>query len=566
MNSVKAEDLLGRTIAGKYRIEALVGKGGFGAVYRATHHPLGRTVAVKIGLHPRRDDLLARFVREAQVQAHLRHPACVMLLDFGEEPDGIFYMVQEYVDGRTLADVLQSDGPLPPPRALAITRAVLGVLHEAHRLGIVHRDIKPANVMLTRGLDNAEEIRVLDFGIAKVLAGDLEDGLDGGLTHTGATLGTPAFMAPEQIRQGVISPTTDIYAVGAMLYRLCAGRGPFSSSVPFDILRMHLDTPPPPLPFPAPALNALIGRAMEKEPIDRFPSARAMIEAIASIEGSAAPPPRPVSLAPIAAPDGDTTSANGERSAASQLESRPRRRPALAVLALVAVGALIGFAVIQTTGEPDTPLTGELAPGEIPSLASAIATEGIEAPTLTFEMGIAVDDEPPDAEATPTDSPTDSPTASPTASPVPGPSPAPEAAPESRSLDAIPSVAPTATLIAESTAAPNRPTPARPTPARPTPSPTTARPTPARPTPARPTPARPTTTPPSPAPSDDPPSADKLAAEITRQLRQCQCDRIPPAITRLRALDPQRADKLDAHYQDECQLLIPDNCLAKAEK
>lgn len=384
--AVKAEDLLGRTFAGKYSLESLLGKGGFGAVYRATHHPIGRTVAVKVSLQRHRDDLHARFVREAQVQANLRHPSCVMLLDFGQEPDGLFYMVQEFVDGQSLTERLRDRGPFSPPRAVAITRAVLGALHEAHRLGIVHRDIKPANVMLTRGLDDGEEVRVLDFGIAKVLHGEA---VDAALTNTGATLGTPSFMAPEQIRQGPIGPATDIYAVGAMLYRLCAGTGPFTAAVTFDILRMHLDTPPPPLPFPAPGLDAVIARAMAKEPADRYGSAREMIAALDALD---APRPRsvPIPRPTIPPADGDTTNANGER-LVEPTPSRERRGGWLWVAGLVALGALIGLGW-QWLGADRPSDRGPMTLAASGQGAPAVDIRRATPPdaSLTFEVGVPV--------------------------------------------------------------------------------------------------------------------------------------------------------------------------------
>ncbi|MEZ4434582.1 MAG: serine/threonine-protein kinase [bacterium] len=556
---MRAEELIGRTIASKYHLDALIGKGGFGAVYRATHHPLGRTVAVKIGLHTRRDDLIARFVREAQVQAHLRHPACVMLLDFGEEPDGIFYMVQEYVDGRTLADALASEGPFAPARALAITRAVLGALHEAHRLGIVHRDIKPANIMLTRGVDGDEEVRVLDFGIAKVLAGEL-DPTDGGLTHTGTTLGTPAFMAPEQIRQGPIGPTTDIYAMGATLYRLCAGHGPFSSPIPFDILRMHLDTPPPPLPFPAPAIDRVIARAMEKEPADRYPSARVMIAALDAI-GSL--PARAASIPPMVTSDGETTSARGERALPPPAPPKqPGGRRLLTIAALVLAGAAIGLAIrlMQPSGEAEPATATQPTPREAPDDPEEL---------LTFEAGVAIDDpdaaadEPAraalDAPATPPPATLAAPAAlhAPAAPPA-GTTPSPTE-PLARAEQPTPRPAPPAG--APSPAGPIPP-PGSPPPAPLGPSQPKPRRRPARPDKPPPRPSRATATrPPPPRPAPAPPSPAALAAEIDGLLEACECKKIPGLLTRLEALDAARAEPLRSTYEDECKARLPGNCL-----
>ncbi len=280
--ALKPRDLLGRQLAGKYTLESLIGVGGFGAVYRARQAPIDRLVAVKVNLHSHRADLQARFVREARLQAELRHPGCVMLLDCGET-EGLFYLVQEFVSGHSLRDAL-ADGPLEPGRAIELIDQVLGALGEAHRHHIVHRDIKPANVMLTRTSDDREEVRVLDFGIAKLLVQDEDDGES--LTGTGMSLGTPAYMAPEQIRPGPIGPPTDLYAVGAMLYRLVAGQPVFAGAT-IDVLTQQLNAPPPPLPSGLRALDGIIARAMAKAPGDRFQSAAEMQAALAAVNRAA---------------------------------------------------------------------------------------------------------------------------------------------------------------------------------------------------------------------------------------------------------------------------------------
>ncbi|MCB9529122.1 MAG: serine/threonine protein kinase, partial [Myxococcales bacterium] len=270
--------LIGRQLAGKYTIEGLLGVGGFGAVYRATQSPIDRIVAVKVSLHPHRADLAARFMREARVLSALRHPGCVTLLDCGWT-DGLFYLVQEFVSGHSLKALLDAHGPLAPERALDFAHQMLDALAEAHRHGIVHRDIKPANVMITRGLDGREEVRVLDFGIAKITHADTQDDL---LTVTGMSLGTPAYMAPEQIRPGPIGPWTDVYAVGATLHHMLIGRPPFRG-IPIDVLNHQLSTPIPPLPPPLAAFDAILERAMAKSPADRISDARALQAALAAL-------------------------------------------------------------------------------------------------------------------------------------------------------------------------------------------------------------------------------------------------------------------------------------------
>ncbi|MEZ4436338.1 MAG: serine/threonine-protein kinase [bacterium] len=277
LQSVERDPLVGRVLGGRYRLEELIGRGGFGAVYRAQQLALDRRVAIKINIHVHRPSLAARFRREAQVMAKLRHPGCVTLLDYGEEADGLIYMVQEYVEGRSLKDVLDAEGYLETGRAIVVVSGILSALAAAHRVGIIHRDIKPSNVMLSTSHGD-EEVRVLDFGIAKIFDDD-EDLTR--LTESGRVIGTPAYMAPEQIRSLEVSPRTDIYAVGVLLFHLLTGRKPFVGSSVFDVYRHHLETPPPTASGQlVPSLSTLIDRAMAKDPGDRFESAAAMREAL----------------------------------------------------------------------------------------------------------------------------------------------------------------------------------------------------------------------------------------------------------------------------------------------
>ncbi|MCB9552111.1 MAG: serine/threonine protein kinase [Myxococcales bacterium] len=277
--------LIGQVIGGRYRIERLLGKGGFGAVFEATHLELQRPVAVKVLLASAQegDALLARFRREARLQDELRHPAIVKLRDFGRrEEDGLCFMVQEFVDGRTL-DALVADGPVAPQRAIRLVCGVLEGLAEAHWRGIVHRDLKPANIMVVEGPDE-EEVRILDFGIAK--AGDLgEESV--AITQTGQLLGTPAFMAPEQIEGQRVTAAADLYAMGVVLFVLLTGRRPFVGSLQ-AVLTAHLVRPVPALPAGLPVgLGAVVACAMAKDPGDRFASAGEMRGALLGVLGGA---------------------------------------------------------------------------------------------------------------------------------------------------------------------------------------------------------------------------------------------------------------------------------------
>ncbi len=389
--------LIGRQLADKYTLESLLGVGGFGAVYRARQAPIDRLVAVKVNLHPHRVDLQARFVREARLQAELRHPGCVMLLDCGET-EGLFYLVQEFVDGRSLKAEL-GEGALAPERAVELICQVLGALSEAHRHHIVHRDIKPANIMLTRGLGGREEVRVLDFGIAKLLVDNEED--TESLTGTGMSLGTPAYMAPEQIRPGPIGPPTDVYAVGAMLYRVLAGRAAFGGAT-IDVLTQQLNKPPPPLPDGLSMFDPIVARAMAKRPEDRFQTAAEMSAAlrVLPVDGSGfVPRPPPVPGGPtdgadqtlVTPPMMGSMPATPEPSASPVpvTDLRPSPQPArarrgsglLAILALVVLGAGIGLWIA---------LPGDVDPEPAPDAA-------VDALVLAGPFDAAAPDSPPDA-------------------------------------------------------------------------------------------------------------------------------------------------------------------------
>ncbi len=297
------EALVGRTLGEKYRLTGLVGKGGFGAVYRAVQDPVGREVAVKvIGRVGDDHGLRTRFFREAQVLARLKDPATVTLFDYGEEPDGTLYMVQELVIGRPLSAVLARGARLEPQRAVRIVMQILHALEEAHGLGVVHRDIKPANIMVTQGREGDEAVRVLDFGVAKLLV----DPSDGYRTTRGHTVGTPTYMAPEQTRAKGIGPATDLYALGILLYRMLTGQLPYKADSHFETMMMHRKAPLPAMEGIPPAIAEVIGTALAKKSADRHADARAMRKALeAAFPGAAMPSdthPAPAS----APPDGPT--------------------------------------------------------------------------------------------------------------------------------------------------------------------------------------------------------------------------------------------------------------------
>jgi len=263
----------GEMVGGKYRLESLLGAGGMGRVYRATHVELGEPVAVKFLLAEwaSRPEMRARFRREAVVLARLRHPNIVSIIDYGDH-HGELYLVMEMLRGFSLDSQVKAGGAtLPLHRVVHIIDQVLQVLEAAHAAGVVHRDLKPDNVMLLDAGDRTDRVKVLDFGIAQVDDGDPAEKL----TATGTVRGTPHYMSPEQCVGRNIGPATDIYAVGAMLYELLAGVVPFNGRSAAEIISQQMFATPPAfaereMPREVPlGVESLVMRALAKKPEQR---------------------------------------------------------------------------------------------------------------------------------------------------------------------------------------------------------------------------------------------------------------------------------------------------------
>jgi serine/threonine protein kinase len=275
-------------IANRFRIEGILGRGGMGTVYRATHLSLERTVALKIinSEYAANNDIAQRFAREARLMAKLHHPHAATIFDAGNLPDGRSFIVMEYVEGSSLAQILTGGVRLPPKRAVEIAASICDVLGEAHSLGIIHRDLKPANIML-----NERGVFVLDFGVAKMLESADSNSLKPWMTAAGSLLGTPYYMSPEQCSEQPVEARSDLYSLGVVLYEMLAGRLPFiAPSLPAMIIQQVTADPPPldklrdDLP---PALVSAVHQLLAKNPEDRPANAtvvRAMLEA--SLNGS----------------------------------------------------------------------------------------------------------------------------------------------------------------------------------------------------------------------------------------------------------------------------------------
>jgi len=275
-----ARDRVGTTVGGRYRIEELIGRGGFGVVYRATHLGLGSTVALKFLLAEwaRQPESRVRFEREAAALVRIAHDGIARAIDFGEA-DGDMFLVMEWVPGRNLADYVNRDGHTLRPRVIvSILDQVLQVLELAHAQGIVHRDLKPENIML---LDDpavfaAPRTKVLDFGLVLI-----SDTGTKRLTASNAINGTCYYMAPEQCRGRDVGPPADVYAVGTILYELLTGEPPFLGETSLEVMMQQLVVEPPPMIErgvrrpPPPGLEAIARACLDKNP-DARPTASAL--------------------------------------------------------------------------------------------------------------------------------------------------------------------------------------------------------------------------------------------------------------------------------------------------
>jgi serine/threonine-protein kinase len=290
-----AEGLVGVVLDDRYRLDAVLGEGGMGAVYRAHHLAMDRKVAVKL-LKPHLtsdDSALQRFMREARSTMKVDSDHAVKVLDFGITPQRDYYMVLEYLDGRTVQRELDIDGPFTPARAIHVAKQALIALGVAHGKGLIHRDIKPDNILLLRVGDDPDFTKVLDFGVAKLMEGAATSSRSAlSITQAGMVFGTPEFMSPEQACGQPLDARSDLYSLAATMFAMLTGCGLFRATSAIEWLTHHARTPPPhlaeglPALAPFTALDAVLQTCLAKRKEERPASAAEMAALLASCDGS----------------------------------------------------------------------------------------------------------------------------------------------------------------------------------------------------------------------------------------------------------------------------------------
>jgi serine/threonine-protein kinase len=285
------DPLLDQVVADRYKVIRRLGEGGMGAVYLAEHVVIQKKIALKV-LAPelaRRPDLVARFLQEARSASRIGHENVIDISDFGQAGDGYVYIAMEFLDGQDLGELVRSKGALPWPRARDISMQICRALRAAHDKGIVHRDMKPENIFLIHREGQPDFVKILDFGIAKVMGVGDQNGPR--LTRTGMIFGTPEYMAPEQAEGKDADHRVDVYAVGCIIYHLVTGKPPFEADSFMAMLTKHMMEDPvsPSVRRPdlaiTPEMDALVLKALEKDRDNRYQSMAEFLSAVSECQG-----------------------------------------------------------------------------------------------------------------------------------------------------------------------------------------------------------------------------------------------------------------------------------------
>ncbi len=399
------DPLIGRTLNGRFSILEPLGIGGMGRVYRALQAPLERVVALKV-LNPsfpssRDPGFQKRFLREASLTSKLRHPNTVTVIDYGQTDDGIFYIAMEYLDGRTLAQVLGQVGPLAWSRAISVTQQICRSLREAHSLGIIHRDLKPANIMLLNEHDQ-DLVKVLDFGLVKSVAAPQEGQISPEITQNGTFLGSPQYMAPEQARNAT-DARSDVYSLGIVLFQMLMGRPPFIARDHIELIFAHYkEAPPtfqqvrPDLHIP-PEIEAVVRRCLEKDPARRYQTMDELLEGLREASMSAGgnsgifkrpggatttgPYPSPALFSNVGNTESGDTLAVDISVEVPQEVKRARQRTLLTggLGGLVVAGLIAGGAVLFLSNKAEQPVTPPPQVAAAPVAAAPVAEPVAEA-------------------------------------------------------------------------------------------------------------------------------------------------------------------------------------------